>query len=94
MQDKITGKRKGKGKMRKYEENGQLKALFCNMCGKKLIVKDGILREGGAMFDHVWDYFSEKDGEVHHFDLCETCYDDLISQFKLPVDSEEQIEMM
>lgn len=80
--------------MRKYMENGQLNRVCCNMCGKKLVVKDGILREGAVMFDHSWDYFSEKDGEVHHFDLCEACYDELISQFKVSVDVEEQIELI
>ena len=80
--------------LRKYEKNRQLEAVFCNMCGKKLAVKDGILREGALMLDHVWDYFSEKDGEVHHFDLCEECYDELVSRMKLPVDVEEQTELL
>lgn len=80
--------------MRKYTENGRLEAVCCNMCGKKLVVKEGILREGAAMFDHVWDYFSEKDGEVHHFDLCESCYDEITSQFRLSIDVEEQLEMI
>ena len=80
--------------MRKYTENGQLGTVWCNMCGKKLVVKDGILREGAAMFDHTWDYFSENDGEVHHFDMCEGCYDELTSQFRLPMDVEEQTELL
>lgn len=80
--------------MRKYTDNKQLETVWCNMCGKKLVVKEGILREGAAMFDHTWDYFSEKDGEVHHFDLCESCYNELIAQFRLPVDIEEQIELI
>lgn len=80
--------------MRKYTKNGQLYSIVCNMCGKKLIVKDGITREGAVMFDHNWDYFSEKDGETHHFDLCESCYDEIIAQFRIPVDVEEQIEMI
>lgn len=80
--------------MRKYRENRQLETVLCNMCGKKLIVMNGILREGAVMFDHTWDYFSEKDGEVHHFDLCEACYDELVAQFNLPVDVEEQAELM
>lgn len=62
--------------MRKYGKTGKLETVICNMCGKKIVVKDGIVREGAAAFDHAWDYFSEKDGEVHHFDLCESCYDD------------------
>lgn len=80
--------------MRKYRENTQLDAIWCNACGKKLIVSEGILREGAAMFDHNWDYFSEKDGEVHHFDLCEACYDEMTAQFCLPVEVEEQTEMI
>lgn len=80
--------------LRKYGKNRQLEAVFCNMCGKKLAVKDGILREGALMLDHAWDYFSEKDGEVHHFDLCEECYDELVNRMKLPVDVEEQTELL
>ena len=80
--------------MRRYEKNGRLEAVVCNRCGKKIVVKEGIVREGLIMIDHAWDYFSEKDGDVHHFDLCEDCYDEWISQFKIPVDVEEQTEMM
>ena len=50
--------------MRKYGKNGQLEAVACNMCGKKIAVKEGIVREGALLSDHAWDYFSEKDGEV------------------------------
>ena len=62
--------------MRKYTSGGQLEAVVCNCCGKKLIVVDGIVRE------------------IHHFDLCEPCYDAVISEFKLPVDVEEQKEFL
>lgn len=85
---------KGEDDMRKYGKNRQLETVICNMCGKKLIVKDGILREGAAMFDHVWDFFSEKDGEAHHFDLCEECYDDMTDRFRIPVDTEEVTEFL
>ena len=44
--------------------------------------------------DYAWDYFSEKDGQVHHFDLCEECYDELVSGFKIAVEVEEQAELM
>lgn len=80
--------------MKKYTKNGQLEALWCNMCGKKLVVKEGITREGAAMFDLPWNYFSEKDGEIHHFDLCEACYDELTLQFRIAVDIEEQTELL
>lgn len=80
--------------MKRYNKNGQLEAVLCNCCGKKLVVEHGIIREGSIGIDHAWDYFSEKDGQVHHFDLCEDCYDEWISGFQLPVETEEQIELL
>ncbi len=90
--------------MRRFGKNGQLETVICNKCGKKMVVERGILREGGLMFDHTWDFFSEKDGEIHlfsekdgeihHFDLCEDCYDDWVNQFKLEVEVEEQREFL
>ena len=52
------------------------------------------MREGGARFEIAWDYFSEKDGERHSFDLCEECYDELVNQFRIPVEVEEQTELL
>ena len=48
--------------MRKYGESGILLSVVCNRCGKKLAVKEGILREGAAHFDVAWDYFRRKMG--------------------------------
>lgn len=80
--------------MRKYKSGGQLESIVCNCCGKKLVVREGIVREGVITVNHAWDFFSEKDGEVHHFDICEECYDEWISQFRIPADVEEQIEFL
>ena len=80
--------------MRKYGESGILLSVVCNRCGKKLAVKEGILREGAAHFDVAWDYFSEKDGEVHHFDLCEECYDGVTREFLIEADKEERTELL
>ena len=77
--------------MKRYNRNGQLEAVLCNCCGKKLVVEHGIIREGSIGIDHAWDYFSEKDGQIHHFDLCEDCYDEMISGFKLPVETEDTL---
>lgn len=85
---------KGEVNMRKYKSDGQLESVVCNCCAKKLVVKAGIVREGVMGINHAWDFFSEKDGEIHHFDLCESCYDELVQGFRIPVDVEEQIEML
>ena len=65
--------------MKRYNRNGQLEAVLCNCCGKKLVVEHGIIREGSIGIDH---------------DLCEDCYDEMISGFKLPVETEEQLELL
>lgn len=80
--------------MRKYKGSGQLGTVICNCCGKKLIVDGGIVREGVFSVDHAWDFFSEKDGEIHHLDVCESCYDEWISQFQIAPDVEEQVEFI
>lgn len=80
--------------MRKYNGNGELETVICNACGKKLAVKAGIVREGVLTIHHAWDYFSEKDGEIHHLDLCEECYDELVSTLFVPVDVEETREFL
>ena len=86
--------KKGEDVMRRFSKNGQLETVVCNKCGKKMVVENGILREGGIMLDHSWDFFSEKDGEIHPFDLWEDCYDDWINQFKIAVEVEEQTEFL
>jgi len=80
--------------MKKYKNGGQLETVICNGCGKKIVVREGIVREGVFSVHHTWDFFSEKDGEVHHWDLCEECYDRLISNFCIGPDVEEQVEFI
>ena len=83
-----------KRNMRKYGKDGRLESVICNRCGRKLAVRNGIVREGVFSSDHAWDFFSEKDGEVHHFDLCEECYDEVTGEFRVAVEGEEEIEML
>ena len=71
--------------MRKYKSDQTLDRVICNGCGRKLVVEDGILREGA---------FSEKDGEIHRWDLCEECYDRMTGQFRIRPDVEELVEFI
>lgn len=80
--------------MRRYRNGGMLESVICNNCGRKLVVEGGIVREGAISINYAWDFFSEKDGEIHHFDLCESCYDEIVSQFRIPVEQEEQTELL
>ncbi len=74
--------------MRVYKnvEENILEMAKCNKCGKEILVKNGIIKDGVFSINYDWGYFSEKDGETHCFDLCEECYDKLINSFVIEPD--------
>ena len=72
----------------------QKKHLFCNQCGKELLVQDGILKEGCFRVDYPFDYFSNKDGYIYSFDLCEVCFDKWLNGFKKPAQITETKEFL
>lgn len=73
--------------------NGEA-VMRCNCCGKALKVENGILKEDAFEATKEWGYFSERDLEVHHFNLCEECYNKLISGFKIPVEIKNKTEAL
>ncbi len=82
--------------MRKYcdVEGRKLMRVICNQCGRELKVENGDLREECFSADLVFGYFSRKDGAVHHFDICEDCYDQMIARFAVPVEEETATELL
>lgn len=68
--------------------------LYCNSCGRMLKVVNGILMEDAFEAVKEWGYFSEHDMEVHHFNLCEDCYQKIIAEFKLPVVVKNKMEVL
>lgn len=63
---------------------------YCNMCGKEISRLEGTPIGEGLHVEKHWGYFSKKDGEIHTFDLCEKCYDQLTESFLLPVEKTEE----
>lgn len=64
-------------------EKDEIYDIVCNMCGESIVKSSS-----GNFFDHLsitkeWGYLSNKDGQVHQFDLCEDCYNDFIYKFKI-----------
>ncbi|MBU9726409.1 hypothetical protein [Diplocloster modestus] len=82
--------------MRKYKEKRtfSVEKIYCNMCGKEMTVVNGVIREGVLSVDKSWGYFSDKDGQVHSFDLCEECYDKFIGKFQIPVEIVKEKELI
>lgn len=73
----------GKPKEEKVVRKG--KKLFCNVCGRELKIERGILREGVFEATQEWGYFSDKDLEIHSFDMCEECYNKMTESFVIPI---------
>lgn len=84
--------------MREYKEKElqelKLVKACCNQCGKELVVEDGILKEGCFSIDYEFDYFSNKDGYIYSFDLCEECFDALVKGFRNPAKITETKEFL
>ena len=79
--------------MRQFKEQTrkvkEVTGIVCNKCGRVIPVVEGVPQEDVLTVDKRWGYFSEKDGETHRFDLCESCYDEWIKEFLIPVTVEE-----
>lgn len=66
----------------------KLTKIICNKCKKEIEVVNGIPQEEVLSIEKRWGYFSGKDNEVHKFDLCENCYDELLASFGIPAEIE------
>lgn len=80
--------------MRKYSEINHLEYAVCNCCKKKLNVQNGIIAEGVFSVEYAFGYFSNKDEEIHKFDLCEDCYDKWIKSFEIPIEIADNTELL
>lgn len=80
--------------MKIYDEHQILQQVICNRCEKKLFVENGILKDSAYEGKQSFGYFSERDGMTHRFDLCETCYNEWIRMFRIPVSETENTEMI
>ena len=74
--------------MRQYKmkETKEIEKIICNKCGKEIVVKNGVAEADALSVEKRWGYFSNKDNEVHVFDLCEECYDKWIATFLIPIE--------
>ena len=82
--------------MRQYDGNKEPKLIkvLCNGCGRQMRVEDGYLKEGCFHAEPLFGYFSTSDGLRHRFDLCESCYRKWIKDFVIPVEEEEEQELL
>lgn len=78
--------------MRQFKERTrkvkEVTSIVCNKCGRVIPVVEGVPQEDVLTVDKRWRYFSEKDNRRDHFDLCESCYDELTRNFKIKMEEE------
>lgn len=79
--------------MRKLK-NGKIETVVCNCCGKILQLEQGYLKEDCVSIEHVFGYFSKKDGIRQKLDLCEECFDRITASFRIPVEESEEKELL
>jgi len=81
--------------MRVYESQGQeIQTIICNKCKKAIKIEGNIVKEGLFEAEYRFGYFSKKDGEIHKFDLCEDCYDQISADFLVPPEVTEVTEVL
>ncbi|MBE6023143.1 MAG: hypothetical protein E7231_07905 [Cellulosilyticum sp.] len=76
---------------------------YCNSCGRVINV-EGSSQEDHLQIRKVWSYFSSNELVGQSFNMCQACYNKMISNFKIPVEeividdmpiySDEQIDEM
>lgn len=72
----------------------KLSQVVCNACGKKIPVKNEVMKEDVLHVEKQWGYFSGQDGEIQKFDICEECYKKIAEQFLIPVEKEDAKELI
>lgn len=76
--------------MRQYctelKKTEELEKIICNKCGKEIPVLGGVPQEDVLAVEKRWGYHSRKDNQVDYFDLCEDCYDELVSGFQIQIE--------
>ena len=80
--------------MRVYDEKRKLKKIICNSCGCEAEASNEIVKKDFLSVRKDWGYFSERDGETDRWDLCETCYQRIVSEFKIKVQVSDTTELM
>ncbi len=82
--------------MRIYNDEKEmfLQSVICNQCGGTITVVNGMIKEGCLEGTQRFGYFSKKDGQEHHFDLCEQCYDEMVEHFQIPIQIREINELL
>ncbi len=66
-------------------------SVYCNKCKRKVYDIEEEMNLPYIEFDVSFSYPSKFDNEKHSFQMCEFCYENFISNMKLPVSINNRI---
>jgi len=66
----------------KTEPKKVIDEIICDVCGESCTITEPVHEHEYAELTAVWSYFSDKDGKKFNIDLCENCFDDVLSFVK------------
>jgi hypothetical protein len=70
--------------MKTYKEEVRkvVDEILCDCCGESCTVTEPVVEHEYAELIATWGYFSDQDGSQYNIDLCENCFNDVLSFIK------------
>lgn len=69
--------------------------IYCNRCGKRICLEAEKDKTSYLTVRKTWGYFSQnKDGMISSVELCETCCDEMVQEFAIAPQIEENTELI
>jgi hypothetical protein len=56
--------------------------ILCDCCGESCTTTEPVVEHEYATIEATWGYFSDQDGKQFNIDLCENCFNDVLSFIK------------
>lgn len=66
----------------KTEPKKVVDEILCDCCGESCRVTEPVVEYEYATIEATWGYFSDQDGSQFNIDLCENCFNDVLSFIK------------
>lgn len=70
--------------MRTYKEEVKkvLDEIRCDCCDESCTITEPVIEHEYGELIATWGYFSDQDGSQYNIDLCENCFNDVLSFIK------------
>lgn len=66
----------------KTEPKKVVDEILCDVCGESCTVAEPIVEHEYAELIATWGYFSDQDGTQYNIELCENCFNDVLTFMK------------